>query len=128
MSMNLERTNRRGFLKTAGGLAAAGAAGALGLTNADEPIYLAAFPTGRHAAQARTIQHFTVDNAAKIRKLYWESVLGRAQDTEQEHVITPAPSTGHGQPTIPAARSDPRLSNARFTTREMELLNTVALA
>ncbi|WP_188196874.1 twin-arginine translocation signal domain-containing protein [Nonomuraea sp. SYSU D8015] len=31
MSMNLERTNRRGFLKTAGGLAAAGAAGALGL-------------------------------------------------------------------------------------------------
>jgi hypothetical protein len=93
--------------------------------NADEPICLAVFPTGRHAAQARTIQHFTVDNAAKIRKLYWESLLKHVQKAEPEHVRAPTPSTGHGQPAIPAAQSEPTLSNAPFTTREVGLLNAM---
>jgi hypothetical protein len=93
--------------------------------NADEPICLAVFSTGRHAARARTIQHFTVDNAAKIRRLYWESVLGHTQEAEPDQAMALPPSTELGQTAIPAVQSKPMSSNAPFTTREMEMLNAL---
>ncbi|MGP4103564.1 hypothetical protein [Nonomuraea sp. KM90] len=93
--------------------------------NCDEPICLAAFSTGRHAAQTRTIQYFPVCNATKIRKLYWESVLRRPDKAAREQVVEMAPTPAHDQSTFPVASSGSSGVDTRFTTREVELLNAM---
>jgi len=70
-----------------------------------------------------------VDNAAKIRRLYWEAVLGDTQEAEPDQALAPPappPSAEHGQAAIPAV-SKPVSSNAPFTTREVEMLKALLI-